>query len=162
MTEADTVDTTQAIRYREDAIISEAKAILDRRLFTRGSGLYSPNDACDYLKLRLAAEPNEVFGAIFLDTRHHLIAFEILQYGTIDYALISPRHVAQRCLCHNAAAVVLAHNHPSGNPEPSPNDYRLTERLRDALALLEIRLLDHLIVGKGEPLSLAAKGSFVF
>ncbi|MBH3329872.1 DNA repair protein RadC [Pseudomonas oryzihabitans] len=162
MTNVHTLDSTSAIRAREDDIISEAKAILDQRLFARGRGLNSPDDVRNYLKLQLAPEPNEVFAVIFVDTRHRVIAFEIVQYGTIDAASISPRHVAQRCLRHNAAAVIVAHNHPSGDPEPSSNDYRLTERLRDALALLEIRMLDHFIVGKGQPLSMAETGRVTF
>lgn len=162
MTNVHTLDSTSAIRAREDEIIAEAKAILDQRLFTRGRRLNSPDDVRSYLKLKLAPEPNEVFAVIFLDTPFRVITFEILQYGTIDKALISPRHLAQRCLHHNAAAVIVAHNHPSGNPEPSEDDYSLTERLRDALALLDIQLLDHFIVGKGHPLSMAEAGRFTF
>jgi len=162
MTNVRTLDSTSAIRARENAIIAEAKAILDQRLFTRGRSLHSPEDVRNYLKLQLASEPNEVFAIIFVDTRHRVIAFEIVQYGTIDAASISPRNVAQRCLQHNAAAVIAAHNHPSGNPEPSSSDYRLTERLRDALALLEIRMLDHFIVGKGQSLSMAETGRVTF
>lgn len=162
MTNVHTLENTDFVGAHEDAIITEAKAILDRRLFTRGRGLHSPNDVRDYLKLKLASEPNEVFAVIFVDTKHHVIAFEILQYGTIDTASISPRHVAQRCLKYNAAAVIVAHNHPSGDPEPSSNDYRLTERLRDALGLLEIRMLDHLIVSKGQGCSLAETGRINF
>lgn len=156
------LEDTDFVGVHEDAIITEAKAILDRRLFTRGRDLHSPSDVRDYLKLKLASEPNEVFAVIFVDTGHRVIAFEIVQYGTIDTASISPRHVAQRCLNYNAAAVILAHNHPSGDPEPSPSDYRLTERLRDALALLEIRMLDHFIVGKGVSLSIAETGRITF
>lgn len=162
MTNVHTLDSTSAIRAREDEIIAEAKAILDQRLFTRGRGLNSPDDVRSYLKLKLAAEPNEVVAVIFMDTRLRVITFEILQYGTIDQVFISPRHVAQRCLKHNAAAVIVAHNHPSGDPEPSANDYRLTERLRDALGLLEIRMLDHFIVGKDQPLSIAETGRINF
>lgn len=162
MTNVHTLDSTSAIRAREDEIIAEAKAILDQRLFTRGRRLNSPDDVRSYLKLKLAPEPNEVFAVIFMDTPFRLITFEILQYGTIDKALISPRHVAQRCLHHNAAAVIVAHNHPSGNPEPSEDDYSLTERLRDALALLDIQLLDHFIVGKGLPFSMAETDRVTF
>ncbi len=162
MTNVHTLDSTSAIRAREEAIIAEAKAILDQRLFTRGRGLNSPEDVRSYLKLKLTAEPNEVVAVIFMDTRLRVITFEILQYGTIDKALISPRHVAQRCLKHNAAAIIVAHNHPSGNPEPSEDDYSLTERLRDALAVLDIKLLDHFIVGKGQPVSMAETGRIDF
>lgn len=162
MSDAHTLEDIDFVGGHEEAIITEAKAILDRRLFTRGRGLHNPNDVRDYLKLKLASEPNEVFAVIYVDTGHRVIAFEIVQYGTIDTALVSPRHVAQRCLKHNAAAVIVAHNHPSGDPEPSSNDYRLTERLRDALGLLEIRMLDHLIVGKGQGFSFAERGHINF
>jgi DNA repair protein RadC len=162
MTNVHTLDSTSAIRAREDDIIAEAKAILDQRLFTRGRCLNSPDDVRSYLKLKLAAEPNEVVAVIFMDTQLRVITFEILQYGTIDQVFISPRHVAQRCLKHNAAAVVVAHNHPSGHPEPSSEDCSLTEHLRDALALLDIQLLDHFIVGKGLPLSMAETGRVTF
>ena len=134
MTNVHTLDSTSASGAQEDTIITEAKAILDRRLFSRSRQLQSPDEVRDYLKLKLASELNEVFAAIFMDPRHRVIAFEILQYGTIDSAAISPRHVAQRCLSHNAAAAIVAHNHPSGDTEASLSDYRLTQRLIDALA----------------------------
>src|SRR5690606_6830700 len=100
----------------------------------------------------------EVFAIIFLDTRNKVIAFDRLFYGTIDGASVYPREVAKAALQHNAAAVILAHNHPSGNPQPSEADRRLTRRLVDALGLLDIRVLDHFVVGEGKPLSFAEQG----
>ena len=100
----------------------------------------------------------EVFGVLFLDNRHRLLAFEILFFGTLDGAEVYPREVARAALRHNAAAIIVAHNHPSGSSEPSAADRAVTLRLRDALALLEIRLLDHFVIGDGTPTSLAARG----
>ena len=95
---------------------------------------------------------------LFLDNRHRLLAFDILFYGTIDGAEVYPREVARAALRHNAAAIIVTHNHPSGSTEPSAADRAVTLRLRDALAMLEIRLLDHFIVGDGPATSLAARG----
>ena len=120
--------------------------------------LESPQATAKYIKAELAYEPHEVFCCLFLDTRHRPIAFEKLFFGTIDGATVYPRVVAQKALEHNAAAVIAAHNHPSGSYKPSSADQAITRRLKDALALLEIRLLDHFIVGDGEPVSMASMG----
>ncbi|WP_348674291.1 DNA repair protein RadC [uncultured Abyssibacter sp.] len=111
-----------------------------------------------FLRAQLAHRPHEVFCALFLDTRHRVIAFEELFRGTIDGASVYPREVVKTALGHNAAAVILAHNHPSGVAEPSSADRHLTGRLRDALALVEIRVLDHVIIGQGDPVSFAERG----
>ncbi len=124
----------------------------------RNSALESPQQVRDYLKARLRHEPHEVFGCLFLDTRHRVLAFEALFHGTIDGASVYPRQVVKRALAHNAAAVILTHNHPSGIAEPSQADRLLTTRLKDALALVDVRVLDHFIVGDGEPLSMAEYG----
>ena len=102
--------------------------------------------------------PYEVFSCLFLDNRHRVIEFEELFRGTIDGASVHPREVVQRALYHNAAALILAHNHPSGVAEPSSADRRITQRLKEALALVEIRVLDHFIVGEGQPVSMAELG----
>jgi DNA repair protein RadC len=124
----------------------------------RGEVLSDPLSVGRYFVRRLRHRPHEVFAALFLDTRHRALAFEELFRGTIDGAEVHPREVARRALAHNAAAVVVGHNHPSGNPEPSAADRAVTARLKQALALVDVRLLDHIVVADGPPVSLAAKG----
>lgn len=120
--------------------------------------LADPVTSARYLKSRLCAYPYEVFACLFLDKRHRVIAFEELFRGSIDGANVHPREVVRRCLAHNAAAVILAHNHPSGIAEPSQDDRMITLRLRDALGLIDVRVLDHIVVGDGLPISLAERG----
>lgn len=117
-----------------------------------------PLRAADYFRARLRGHPQEVFAVLFLDNRHRMIAFEELFHGSIDGAEVHPREVVRRCLAHNAAGVVLGHNHPSGIAEASAADMAITRKLRDALALIEVRVLDHFIVGEGRPVSFAARG----
>jgi DNA repair protein RadC len=124
----------------------------------REHALTSPLATRSYLKSRLRAYDREVFACLFLDNRHRIIAFEELFYGTIDTASVHPREVVKAALRHRAAAVILAHNHPSGVAEPSRADEHLTHRLKEALALVDIRVLDHFVVGDGEPVSLAERG----
>ena len=124
----------------------------------RGTALTDPAAAGRYFAQRLRPRPHEVFAALFLDTRHRALAFEELFSGTIDSAEVHPREVVRRALAHNAAAVIVGHNHPSGNPEPSAADRTITVRLREALGLVQVRLLDHFVVGDGLPVSLAARG----
>jgi DNA repair protein RadC len=124
----------------------------------RGDPLESPGATEAYLKSVLRDQRHEVFACLFLDTRHRVIAFEELFYGTIDGATVYPRVVAEKALQHGAAALIVAHNHPSGISEPSLADQAITRRLKEALALLDIRLLDHFIVGDGAPVSMAARG----
>ncbi|MDR6575957.1 DNA repair protein RadC [Pseudomonas extremaustralis] len=140
---------------QENQVIDEALHILDRRLFTHGLILSSPDTVTAYLKLHLAPQEHEVFGVIFLDAQHRVLAFEVLFHGSIDGASVYPRQVVKRSLAHNAAAAIFAHNHPSGCTEPSQADRVLTARLKEALSLIEVRVLDHFIVGEGRPLSLA-------
>ena len=123
-----------------------------------GVALESPRSTRTFLNAQLRDRPYEVFCCLFLDNRHRLIAFEELFRGTIDGASVHPREVVRDALARNAAAVILAHNHPSGNAEPSQADELITARLRDALALVDIRVLDHLIVGDGACISLAERG----
>jgi DNA repair protein RadC len=124
----------------------------------RGESLGSPGDTRRYLQARLRDHPQEVFACLFLDNRHRVIAFEELFRGTIDAASVYPREVVRRALEHNAAAIIAAHNHPSGVAEPSRADESLTRRLRDALALVDVRMLDHFVVGDGETVSFAERG----
>lgn len=124
----------------------------------RDSALESPQAVRDYLKAQLRHEPHELFACLFLDTRHRVLAFEVLFHGTVDGASVYPRAIVKRALAHNASALILAHNHPSGLCEPSQADVQLTEHLKKALALIDIRVLDHFIVGEGEPLSMLEQG----
>ena len=124
----------------------------------RGDALTDPAAAGRYFAQRLRQHPHEVFAALFLDTRHRAIAFEELFRGTVDGAEVHPREVAHRALALNAAAVIVGHNHPSGNPEPSAADRAVTARLKQALALVDVRLLDHFVIADGPPVSLAARG----
>jgi DNA repair protein RadC len=132
-----------------------------RRLFEKlasAATLSSPAETAAYLQSVLVDLGREVFIVLFLDTRHRVIRVEQLFQGSIDGACVYPRVVAERALLLGAAAIIVAHNHPSGIAEPSLADQAITRRLKDALALLEIRLLDHLIVGAGPPVSLADRG----
>ncbi len=124
----------------------------------RGATLGGPGDTRRYLSARLRGQRREVFACLFLDNRHRVIRFEELFFGTVDGATVHPREVVRQALACNAAAVILAHNHPSGVAEPSRADTALTQRLRDALALVDIRVLDHLVVGDGEAVSMAERG----
>lgn len=118
----------------------------------------NPNLAKNYLRSALEAEEREVFSVIFMDNSHRVIAFEKLFYGLINRALVSPREVIKRALELNAAAIILSHNHPSGNSEPSLADKEITNRIKQATEIMDIRLLDHLIIGKGEVFSFLENG----
>ncbi|TAN08776.1 MAG: DNA repair protein RadC [Rhodanobacteraceae bacterium] len=120
--------------------------------------LTSPRDSAAFLKAQLAHKPYEVFGVLFLDNRHRVLAFEEMFRGTLDGASVHPREVVRAALEHNAAACIFAHNHPSGVAEPSAADRNITHQLRDALQLIGVRVLDHLVIGAGEPTSMAARG----
>ena len=147
-----------AVDVDEGAIISRAIAILDRRAMCKGAPLGSGADAKDYLRLKFADHEHEVFCCLFLDNRNRVLAFEELFRGTIDGTAVYPREVVRRALSHNAAAVIFAHNHPSGVPEPSRADEVLTQRLKEALTLLGIRVLDHVVVGTEGIVSFAERG----
>ncbi|MEX0386919.1 RadC family protein [Spiribacter onubensis] len=124
----------------------------------RGEPMTGPEDTRRYLVARLRHLPHEIFACLFLDNRHQVIGFEEMFRGTIDAASVYPREVVRRALELNAAAVILAHNHPSGVTEPSHADERMTARLADALATVDIRVLDHFVVGEGRPVSFAERG----
>jgi DNA repair protein RadC len=125
---------------------------------TRNDCLTSPDDTKNYLTARLRGHHNEVFACLFLDNKNRIIQYEELFSGTINGASVHPRQIVQRALSHNAAGVILAHNHPSGVAEPSQADRQITQRTKDALALMDIRVLDHLVIGDGEIASLAELG----
>jgi DNA repair protein RadC len=124
----------------------------------RGESLSGPDDTKLYLTARLRAYRHEVFACLFLDNRHRVINFEEMFRGTIDGTSVHPREVVRLALDLNAAAIILAHNHPSGVAEPSQADRSLTRRLQDALALVDVRVLDHFVVGDGECVSFAERG----
>ena len=139
------------------AVLEMSRRHLAERL-RRDSALESPQAVRDYLKSLLRHEPHEVFGCLFLDSKHRMLSFEVLFRGSIDSASVYPRQVVKRALAHNAAAVIFCHNHPSGITDPSQADRSLTKRLTEALDLIEVRVLDHFIVGDGEPLSMVEYG----
>ena len=140
-----------------DEIIAEAKRILKQRA-VRNNVLSSPEATRDYLIVHLSPYEHEVFVVVFLDNRHRVIQIVEMFRGTIDGASVHPREVVKEAMRQNAAAVIFAHPHPSGVAEPSQSDLRITQRLKDALALVEVRVLDHFIVGSGEAVSLAERG----
>ena len=140
-----------------EEIVAVARLAMSRRL-RRGSALSSPRKVQDFLSVRLGMLEHEVFGAIFLDNRHRLIEYVEIFRGTIDGASVHPREVVKLALAKNAAAVILVHPHPSGVAEPSRADELITKRLTEALALVDIRVVDHLIVAGGEVVSFAERG----
>ncbi len=124
----------------------------------RGAALTSPENTRDFLTAQLRSYQHEVFACLFLDNQHRIIEFEELFTGTIDGASIYPREVVKKALSHSAAAVIFAHNHPSGITNPSQADKQITEKLKQALALLDIRVLDHFVIGDGQAYSFAEHG----
>ena len=139
-----------------DEVVHKAKRAISRK-HRRGRCFPSPAAVEEYLSVKLGHEDNEIFVALWLDNRHRLIAYEELFQGTVDGTSVYPRVVVQKAIAHNAAAVIFAHPHPSGVAEPSTADERITRRLKDALSLLDVRVLDHIVVG--DPcVSLAARG----
>ncbi|MEE9492127.1 MAG: DNA repair protein RadC [Gammaproteobacteria bacterium] len=139
------------------AVLEMARRHMQEKL-QREDAMNNPEETKRYINARLSCRPSEVFSCLFLDSRNRLIVCEELFQGTIDGASVHPRDVVRRSLFHNAAAVIFAHNHPSGVAEPSQADIRITERLRDALGLIDVRVLDHLIVGDGDTFSFAEQG----
>jgi len=151
------IPSPAGIVLSEKEVLSWAQSILEAR-FKRSNYLTSPQHVKSYLIATLANEEREVFGLILLDSQHGVLGFERLFYGTIDSAHVYPREIVKTVLNANAAAVILAHNHPSGNPEPSQADIALTKRLHDALRTVDVRLLDHLVIGGTDSVSFAERG----
>ncbi|CRM34196.1 MULTISPECIES: DNA repair protein RadC [Pseudomonas] len=139
------------------AVLEMSRRHMAERL-RNDSVLESPLAVREYLKALLRHESHEVFGCLFLDSKHRVLGFEALCEGTIDTALVYPRQVVKRALAYNAAALILCHNHPSGSVDPSPADRKLTKVLQKALEMVDVRVLDHIIVGDGDPLSMAEYG----
>ncbi|EBM9948744.1 DNA repair protein RadC [Salmonella enterica subsp. enterica serovar Give] len=138
--------------------IREALTLLENQLREPGAAFTSTQAARDWLRLRMAGLEREEFMVLYLDNQHRLIAHETLFTGTINHTQVHPREVVKSGLKHNAAAVIVAHCHPSGLAEPGQADRQITERLRQALNLVDIRLLDHLVAGGMEIVSFAEKG----
>ncbi len=142
----------------EDAIIERALVILNSRLRKTGESMTSPAAVRNYLRLKLSGLEHEVFCVMFLDSQHRVIGFEEMFRGTLNQASVYPREVVKKALANNAAGVILAHNHPSGETTPSMADQNLTDALKSALALVDVRVLDHFIVGGTDVLSFAEQG----
>ena len=154
---ADTHPRPTAFSAQDQTILDQATAILECAV-NDGDALTSPDLTRRYLTLKLRGFEQEVFSALFLDNRHRVVGFKKLFYGTIDGATVHPREVVKAALASNAAAVILAHNHPSGVAEPSRADQQLTKRLTDALGFVDVRVLDHIVVGDGPAVSMAERG----
>ncbi|WP_022955686.1 RadC family protein [Perlucidibaca piscinae] len=140
-----------------DVILEVARQVIDQKL-QRGEKFSSPDATKDYLQMKLAGLEHEVFAVLFLDNQHRLIAYREMFRGTIDSASVHPREVVKAALALNAGAMIVAHNHPSGHPEPSPADRQITRRLKEALALVDVRIIDHLVVGGFTSVSFAERG----
>ena len=140
-----------------EEVLAAARVHVARRM-RHGTTLDSPRATRDYLMVRLGAREHEVFCVIYLDNRHRIIEYQELFRGTIDGASVHPREVVKEALQRNAAACILVHNHPSGVAEPSQADELITRRIREALAMVDIRVLDHLIVAGSDLASMAEKG----
>ena len=138
--------------------ISSVLSELLTQQFQLGEPLDSPSKTIHFLQSKLALKEHEVFGCIFLNNKHQVIIYEELFTGTINAASVYPREVVKRVLHHNAAAVIFSHNHPSGAPEPSQADKSITKRLTEALTLIDVRVLDHIIIGGAETASFAELG----
>ncbi|CAL6702675.1 DNA repair protein RadC [Escherichia coli O5:H32] len=138
--------------------IREALTLLERQLREPGASFTSSHAVRDWLRLQLATLEREEFTVLFLDNQHRLIAYETLFTGTINHTQVHPREVVKAGLKHNCAAVIVAHSHPSGEAEPSQADRKITECLKQALDLVDIRLLDHLVVGGIDIVSFAERG----
>lgn len=140
----------------EHQILEKAVEILENRLVS-GDAFTRPNDTKAFLRCKLGEYEREVFGVMLLNNQHQLIEFNELFFGTVDSASVYPREVVKLVLERNASAVIFAHNHPSGDSNPSQADRRITERLKDALALVDVRVLDHIVVGS-DCVSFAERG----
>ena len=154
----ETPATYDAGRDREDAVLVQAAAILERRLTGEKISLSSPHAVRDYLRMKLASAEREEFMAIWLDAQNRVMGCATISTGTLTQTSVFPREVVKESLRVNAAAVIFAHNHPSGIAEPSRADETLTQALKKALALVDVRVLDHFIVGGSAVMSFAERG----
>ncbi len=155
------LQATHGIGPGKAAVLTAVRECCSRYLeekLSPGKHIASPTDSTQFLLARLRDRPHEVFCCLFLDNRHRVLAFDELFRGTIDNTTVYPREVVKQALQRNAAAVILAHNHPSGVAEPSEADRLITRRIGDALNLIDVRLLDHFVIGDGTCVSLASRG----
>lgn len=141
----------------EERVIDAARVVVER-FVSKGMKLDRPERVREFLWLKLAGYDHEVFGAIFLDSQHRVIEYSELSHGTLDSASVYPREVVKAALHHNAGAVIFTHNHPSGESDPSDADRRITKLLKEALGLIEVRVLDHIVVGGSDSVSFAERG----
>jgi DNA repair protein RadC len=143
---------------KDNQIINQALAILNDRLFKHDGLIANPKDARQYIQLKMIPLTHETFGVAFLDAGHRVLAFEVLSEGSLTFATVYPRVVLERALSHGAAAVILAHNNPSGLTQPSVSDELTTRSVKATLKILDIEVLDFFIVGQGEVYSMAEHG----
>ena len=139
------------------AVLELSRRFLAEQL-EKGDALTSPSHTANYLKHRLSHREREVFAALWLDNQHRVLKYQELFFGTINSSEVHPRVVVEQALKNRAAAVIVCHNHPSGIAEPSQADRKITSRLTEALALVDVRLLDHMVIGDGKPVSFAERG----
>ncbi|CAM3642394.1 hypothetical protein BS639_22680 [Rouxiella silvae] len=139
-------------------VIQIALTLLEKKMKQKSNSLHSSAETLQYLRLQLELLEREVFMVLYLDNQHRLIDSEISSLGTINATSVYPREIVKAALTHNAAAVIRAHNHPSGVAEPSHADRTVTERLTKALSLVDVRVLDHVVIGHGESISFAERG----
>lgn len=138
-------------------IINQAPELLTARLY-RNDSLGSPKETESYLALQLGDREQEVFAVIFLDNRNQVLQYKEMFFGTLASTSVYPREIARLALRLNAAAVICSHNHPSGHPEPSAADRKITERIKNSMELIDVRVLDHVVVGGGRTVSFAERG----
>lgn len=149
--------TNAMLACHEDLILQQAQSIIENR-YIRGQQLLSPQAVREYLKFKLAPLEHEVFGVLLLDTQHRVLAYQELFRGTLNAVNIYPREIVKLSLQYNAGALILVHNHPSGEPEPSGADREITQKLKSALDLVDVQVLDHLIVAGTQVVSMAERG----
>ncbi len=142
----------------EEALLEAALDVLERRFRRSGSALDSPRQGAEYFRMKLACLGREVFAVAYLDHHYRVLATEVPFAGTLNQCVVHPREVIKQGLGYNAAAILCAHNHPSGLAEPSQADRQLTQRLKEALTLVDIRLLDHFVIGGTQWISFADQG----
>lgn len=146
------------MKLQEDLLIAQAMSALENRLRKPGRMLKEPDEVKKLLALQLAEKQHEEFIVIFLTHRHNIIEIECVSTGSLSEARVHAREIVKRALFHNAAAVILGHNHPSGVPEPSQSDERITQQLKEALGLIDVRVLDHIIIGGMKAVSFVQRG----